>query len=63
MRRGPRPDLTPAELWQRLAESELPKLWSPKRENLHFVEALPTLGSGKLDLRRLKMLAEQQAEA
>ena len=58
-----RPDLTPAELWQRLAESDLPKLWSPKRENLHFVEALPTLGSGKLDLRRLKMLAEQQAEA
>ena len=58
-----RPDLTPAELWQRLAESDLPKLWSPKRENLHFVEALPMLGTGKLDLRQVKTMATQLAEA
>jgi acyl-[acyl-carrier-protein]-phospholipid O-acyltransferase/long-chain-fatty-acid--[acyl-carrier-protein] ligase len=58
-----RPDLTPVELWQRLAETDLPKLWLPKRESLLCVEALPMLGTGKLDLRKLKMLAEQAAEA
>jgi acyl-[acyl-carrier-protein]-phospholipid O-acyltransferase/long-chain-fatty-acid--[acyl-carrier-protein] ligase len=58
-----RRDLTPTELWQRLAETDLPKLWSPKRENLHFVEALPMLGTGKLDLRQVKTMAAQLVEA
>jgi acyl-[acyl-carrier-protein]-phospholipid O-acyltransferase / long-chain-fatty-acid--[acyl-carrier-protein] ligase len=58
-----RPDLTPVELWQRLAETDLPKLWLPKRESLHSVEALPMLGTGKLDLRKLKMLAEQVSDS
>ncbi len=29
------PDVAPAELWQRLAETDLPRLWLPKRENLY----------------------------
>src|SRR5260370_15694823 len=44
-----RPDLTPTELWQRLAERHFTQPWSPKRRNLHFIEALPTLASGTLD--------------
>jgi len=32
-------------------------LWLPKREDLHLVEAIPTLGSGKVDLRRVRDLA------
>ena len=57
------PGLTPAELWQKVSESELPKLWVPKRENFYLVESLPTLGTGKLDLRGLKALAQQQVAA
>jgi acyl-[acyl-carrier-protein]-phospholipid O-acyltransferase/long-chain-fatty-acid--[acyl-carrier-protein] ligase len=56
-----RPDIAPAELWQKLSESELPKLWLPKRENLYVVESLPTLGTGKIDLRAVKARAEQLA--
>jgi hypothetical protein len=33
-------------------------LWVPKRENLYQVDALPQLGTGKLDLRGLKAKAE-----
>jgi acyl-[acyl-carrier-protein]-phospholipid O-acyltransferase/long-chain-fatty-acid--[acyl-carrier-protein] ligase len=37
----------------------LPRLWSPKRENLYRVESLPQLGTGKLDLCGLKRRAEE----
>jgi acyl-[acyl-carrier-protein]-phospholipid O-acyltransferase/long-chain-fatty-acid--[acyl-carrier-protein] ligase len=49
------------ELWERLNESELPKLWIPKRENLHQVESIPLLGSGKVDLKKVKELALERA--
>ena len=58
-----RPDMTAAELWQRLSETDLPKLWLPKRENFYFVDALPTLGTGKLDLVGVKARAQQLAGA
>ena len=47
-------EISPAELWQRLAETSLPRLWLPKRENLYQVEALPMLATGKLDLRAVR---------
>jgi acyl-[acyl-carrier-protein]-phospholipid O-acyltransferase/long-chain-fatty-acid--[acyl-carrier-protein] ligase len=56
-------EMEPAELWQKLAETDLPRLWIPKRENLYRVEALPQLGTGKLDLRGLKMRAEELVAA
>ena len=49
--------LNPREIWQQLCESDLPRLWVPKREDIHFVESLPTLGTGKLDLRDLNARA------
>jgi acyl-[acyl-carrier-protein]-phospholipid O-acyltransferase / long-chain-fatty-acid--[acyl-carrier-protein] ligase len=49
------------ELWNRLNESALPKLWIPKRENLFSLESIPLLGSGKIDLKQIKALAHQQA--
>ncbi|MCU1234600.1 MAG: AMP-dependent synthetase and ligase [Candidatus Solibacter sp.] len=55
------PSLTPAELWQRLSESDMPRLWVPKRENIYQVEALPQLGTGKLDLRGVKARAQQMS--
>ncbi len=55
-----RGDLRPDELWSRLLESDLPRLWIPKRENIHLIDALPTLANGKTDLRRVKALALEQ---
>ena len=52
-----RPDVPPEELWRRLSESSLPKLWLPRKEHLIPIEALPTLGTGKLDLQALRALA------
>jgi acyl-[acyl-carrier-protein]-phospholipid O-acyltransferase/long-chain-fatty-acid--[acyl-carrier-protein] ligase len=52
-------EMEPAELWQKLSETELPRLWIPKRENLYRVESLPQLGTGKLDLCALKRRAEE----
>ncbi len=40
-----------------LAGSGLPALWRPRADHFVHVEALPYLGTGKLDLRRLKELA------
>jgi acyl-[acyl-carrier-protein]-phospholipid O-acyltransferase/long-chain-fatty-acid--[acyl-carrier-protein] ligase len=52
-------DVSDDELWKRLAASELPKLWIPRRENLQYIEEIPTLGSGKLDLKKLRTLARR----
>ena len=40
-----------------LAESGLPKLYIPKRENIIAVEEIPHLGSGKLDMMKLRQVA------
>jgi acyl-[acyl-carrier-protein]-phospholipid O-acyltransferase / long-chain-fatty-acid--[acyl-carrier-protein] ligase len=53
--------ITTEELWQRLNESELPKLWIPKRENLFAIDSLPVLGSGKADLKKVKALALEKS--
>jgi len=57
------PAITPEELWQRLSETDLPKLWLPKLENIHRVEELPMLGTGKLDLRGVRARALELASA
>ncbi|MHC5137466.1 MAG: hypothetical protein ACYSN7_02820, partial [Planctomycetota bacterium] len=43
-----------------LAESGLPRLYLPKRENLIGVEEIPHLGSGKLDIMKLRQLANKR---
>jgi acyl-[acyl-carrier-protein]-phospholipid O-acyltransferase/long-chain-fatty-acid--[acyl-carrier-protein] ligase len=35
----------------------LPKLWVPKRENLYLIDSIPVLGSGKADLKKIKIMA------
>jgi acyl-[acyl-carrier-protein]-phospholipid O-acyltransferase/long-chain-fatty-acid--[acyl-carrier-protein] ligase len=52
-----RQDVAPEALWERLCQTELPKLWIPKRDSLVPIEAIPTLGTGKVDLRRLREMA------
>jgi acyl-[acyl-carrier-protein]-phospholipid O-acyltransferase/long-chain-fatty-acid--[acyl-carrier-protein] ligase len=44
-----------------LSESDLPALWKPKRDQFFHVDALPYLGTGKLDLRALKAKATELA--
>jgi acyl-[acyl-carrier-protein]-phospholipid O-acyltransferase/long-chain-fatty-acid--[acyl-carrier-protein] ligase len=59
------PAHAPHELWERLCRTELPRLWLPKREDVRWIEAIPTLGTGKVDLRAVRRLAsgEQAGEA
>ena len=47
------------EVLEKLAKTDLPALWRPKAEQFLRIEALPYLGSGKLDLRRARELALQ----
>lgn len=49
------------DLLKRLRESNLPKLWLPRKENFFAVDALPVLGTGKLDLQKIKEIAKQFA--
>ena len=51
------PGLPAQEVWERLCRTELPRLWLPKREDLRLVDAIPTLGTGKVDLRSVRELA------
>jgi acyl-[acyl-carrier-protein]-phospholipid O-acyltransferase/long-chain-fatty-acid--[acyl-carrier-protein] ligase len=56
-------EVAPADLWQMLSESQLPKLWIPKQENFYQVESLPLLGSGKLDVRQAKEMALKRGQS
>ncbi len=49
------------ELLRRLRDQDLPALWMPRREDFFSVDSLPLLGSGKLDLQRVKALAAELA--
>jgi acyl-[acyl-carrier-protein]-phospholipid O-acyltransferase/long-chain-fatty-acid--[acyl-carrier-protein] ligase len=48
---------------EKLAESDLPALWKPRKDQFFHVDVLPYLGSGKLDQRALKMRAAELAGA
>lgn len=54
--------ITKEELWEKLNQSELPKLWIPKRENLYSIDSLPLLGSGKVDLKKIKAMALERTQ-
>jgi len=55
-------DISAGELWEKLCGTELPRLWLPKREHLIQIAEIPTLGTGKVDLRRLKQLALERLQ-
>jgi acyl-[acyl-carrier-protein]-phospholipid O-acyltransferase/long-chain-fatty-acid--[acyl-carrier-protein] ligase len=42
---------------ERLPEAGLPNLWTPRPNQFFAVEEFPHLGTGKLDLRRIRELA------
>ena len=47
------------ECLARLNESGLPNLWLPRPNQFFRVESFPHLGTGKLDLRKVRELALQ----
>ncbi len=54
-------EITPEQLWERLCQTDLPKLWIPKREHLYAVGSIPMLGTGKVDLKTAKRMALERA--
>lgn len=42
----------------KLGSADLPNLWKPKRDQFLRVEAIPVLGTGKVDLRKVKEIAQ-----
>ena len=51
---------SPAEVCRVLAAGPMPKLWLPSPDDFMRVEVIPVIGSGKLDLRALRLLAEER---
>ncbi len=48
------------KLFEIVSQSELPNLAKPRRENFIAVDDIPLLGSGKMDLRKLKAIAMEK---
>jgi acyl-[acyl-carrier-protein]-phospholipid O-acyltransferase/long-chain-fatty-acid--[acyl-carrier-protein] ligase len=44
---------------EKLAQGDLPNLWKPRPDQFYKVEKFPYLGTGKLDLREIKNMAEK----
>lgn len=53
-------NMTPQEVNRRLTAGTMPRLWIPAAEDFIEVEAIPILGSGKIDLRQLREIAQQR---
>lgn len=49
----------PAALQQLMQASNLPNLWKPARDAYFPIEALPHTGTGKLDIKELRAIAER----
>ena len=50
------------QLWQQLSSRGLPNLWVPRERDFYAVPELPVLGSGKVDLKRVKELALEKSK-
>ncbi|MGA8530963.1 MAG: hypothetical protein WB622_14700 [Acidobacteriaceae bacterium] len=46
----------------KLPQCELPSLWKPRRDHFIHVDALPMLGTRKIDLRAVRQIALNQAQ-
>jgi acyl-[acyl-carrier-protein]-phospholipid O-acyltransferase/long-chain-fatty-acid--[acyl-carrier-protein] ligase len=50
-----------APVIEKFAQCDLPTLWKPRANQFFHVDALPILGTGKIDLRGVKALASSMA--
>jgi acyl-[acyl-carrier-protein]-phospholipid O-acyltransferase/long-chain-fatty-acid--[acyl-carrier-protein] ligase len=51
----------PAEIHRRLLAGTLPRLWIPAVEDFVPVESIPILGTGKVNLKQVRRIAEERA--
>lgn len=58
-----RGDIDVDKLYESLNNSDLPKLWIPKRSNFFHVDEIPVLGSGKLDIKKIKSMALERVSS
>jgi acyl-[acyl-carrier-protein]-phospholipid O-acyltransferase/long-chain-fatty-acid--[acyl-carrier-protein] ligase len=47
-------------LWEQLSVRGLPNLWIPAEKDFLQISEVPVLGTGKIDLKRVKQLAQQK---
>jgi acyl-[acyl-carrier-protein]-phospholipid O-acyltransferase/long-chain-fatty-acid--[acyl-carrier-protein] ligase len=50
------------ELLKKVAEKGIPNLWIPSERDFFLIDEMPVLGTGKIDLRRLKELAMEKGK-
>jgi acyl-[acyl-carrier-protein]-phospholipid O-acyltransferase/long-chain-fatty-acid--[acyl-carrier-protein] ligase len=48
------------EIWAKLNESDLPKLWIPAKDHFITIPNIPYLGTGKLDLAKVRSIANER---
>jgi acyl-[acyl-carrier-protein]-phospholipid O-acyltransferase / long-chain-fatty-acid--[acyl-carrier-protein] ligase len=48
-----------APVVEKFAQCDLPALWKPRANQFFHIDALPVLGTGKIDLRGVKALAAE----
>ena len=54
---------SPEEICRTLAAGGLPQLWIPSADSFRRVQSIPVLGTGKLDLKRVKEVALEEFKA
>lgn len=59
----PLPGTSLGDLLRKLGERGLPNLWIPDERDCYVVSEFPVLGSGKLDLGKLKAMALEQTQS
>ncbi len=47
------------DILERMKGMEIPNLWIPKKDSFIKIDTIPLLGSGKLDLKKIKMIAQE----
>jgi acyl-[acyl-carrier-protein]-phospholipid O-acyltransferase/long-chain-fatty-acid--[acyl-carrier-protein] ligase len=52
----------PRQLWQKLSGCGMPNLWVPRERDFFAIAELPILGTGKLDLKRVKEMALERVQ-
>jgi acyl-[acyl-carrier-protein]-phospholipid O-acyltransferase/long-chain-fatty-acid--[acyl-carrier-protein] ligase len=48
-------------VFDKLSRCDLPALWKPKANQFVYVDSIPTLGTGKMDLRAIRAFAVSAA--
>jgi acyl-[acyl-carrier-protein]-phospholipid O-acyltransferase / long-chain-fatty-acid--[acyl-carrier-protein] ligase len=56
-------DIDVEAICESLTRKGIPNLWIPKKDSFYRVDAIPVLGTGKTDLKRVKSLAQELAES